>query len=171
MHPSSTDLPRRKPLLLLLAALALAGCEKPPPSGSTASASASVSYMPPPAPLKEAGPDVLALLGVKVGDPLGPAEVAFVAAPQNGRIVVEVKKGDRKGTLEVTLKNEKSPLPPAASSKYAVYFASPRGDGPVLSSNELLAACEGLVAKLRTTEEKSPTPAGVSTYGPAGQAM
>lgn len=113
-----------------------------------------------------ATPDVVALLdGLKPGDSIGPATVARVSAVVGGAILVYVTQGPQRGMVSVVKRGgPNAPNPPATSEKYAVYFRTEKGAPDVLPEKVIMDACTALAERLRRTEPRAPTPAGLSAY-------
>jgi hypothetical protein len=108
-------------------------------------------------------PEVTALLdGLKTGDKLGAADVVHVSPVTEGRIDVEVSRGEARGKIFVVKRTER-PSPPASTTQYSVFYRTEKSQTPM--PNEALdAACQALAERLRKTESSVPAPAGLTSF-------
>ena len=170
----------------LLASLACLACRSQPSPGSDmgphpgAAEPASGSAGPPGPPGSSAGsadaaseppptPDVLTLLdGLKPTDLLGPATVAHVSPVVAGKILVYVTVGAERGMAFIVKRDgpPSAPAPPVTSEKYAVYYQVEKSGPRGLSSGVLMEVCTALAERLRRTEARAPTPAGLTGFSP-----
>lgn len=115
---------------------------------------------------KEADATVLDLLGgLKKGDSLAGVQIAAISAVTEGRIILQLVKEKDVGEIVLTKQDENGPLPPVKSAKYSLFFSTPSPKVPSISQGQLTSACEALAERLRTTEDKVPTPPGLKAYG------
>jgi hypothetical protein len=151
---------RALPALFLAFVTLLAGCEKG--QGSPGQA--------PTAPV-DAGPGVTSLLGgLKKGDALGPATVVQIQAPNKGRIKILIAQGDTRDTLVLTLQGD-GPIPIVTTKKYALFSENPGPKDKPMAGEDASKAIEALAERIRASEEKTPTPTGLSSYGPKSESM
>ncbi|HEY3498943.1 MAG TPA: hypothetical protein VGK73_29835 [Polyangiaceae bacterium] len=109
-------------------------------------------------PLPEPDAQVLALLdGLRSGDSLGPVRVTKISGVVGGRVLVRVALDAGEGWLAVTLFSE-SPLPPASTKKYSVFFVSGAPERNRLDNEVLGKACGALAERIARVEASVPVP-------------
>jgi len=107
--------------------------------------------------------DVATLLGgLGPNTPLvGRWRVRGISAVTNGRIVIDVDRGDIGMRVWVVRKESDPRKPPAETARYALYTAQPRPNADSIddqASGEVLGA---LVERIKQTEASAPFPAGM----------
>jgi hypothetical protein len=105
--------------------------------------------------------------GLKVGDELMGFRVAFVGAPrEDGLMPIEFEQNGNFAMIVVGLITT-DPLPPATTSKYAVYFERVH-DKPQAKPEQASRLTEAVAARIRKVEETQPAPSGLKAPRKSG---
>jgi hypothetical protein len=106
--------------------------------------------------------EVAALLdGLGPGAELGGFRVRAVSPVLEGRVVIDVARGDAGFRVAVVRKERDARRPPASTERYALFTQQPRPDADSITEEEYGAVVGALAARVREREGKVPIPAGM----------
>lgn len=98
------------------------------------------------------------------GAQLGPATLVAVGELEHGRLPVEVRIGQSRGVLEITLRDDAAPAPVVATKRYAIYWRSGDSGTNWLVAEVLVDVATALGRHLLSVEDKAPVPPGLTKF-------
>ena len=99
--------------------------------------------------------------GLKPGDSVGGASVVAIGKlNEQGVIPIVFVRQQEAATIVVARNSEQSPLPPASSVRYSVYYQR-FAELPLLPADVLQSLIDQVVERLKRTEDKVPAPDGI----------